>query len=102
MWQNGDMSQVLCTRGLHVVLPQVRMEPWALHSQGTIAIASVRCGGLYSFSFSSWCSFFFARVYADDLAVAALSFRGFMISLAPALRSVDHIAGLNLNYRKCC
>ena len=25
-----------------------------------------------------------------------------MTALAPAFRSVDHIAGLNLNYRKCC
>ena len=40
--------------------------------------------------------------YADDLAVAASSFRGFMTALAPAFRSVDHIAGRNLNYRKCC
>ena len=40
--------------------------------------------------------------YADDLAVAASSFRGSMTALAPAFHSVDHIAGLNLNYRKCC
>ena len=40
--------------------------------------------------------------YADDLAVAASSFRGLMTALAPAFRSVDHIAGLNLTYRKCC
>ena len=40
--------------------------------------------------------------YADDLAVASLSFRGLMTALAPAFRSVDSIAGLNLNYRKCC
>ena len=40
--------------------------------------------------------------YADDLAVAALSFRDLMTALAPAFRSVDYIAGLNLNYRKCC
>ena len=40
--------------------------------------------------------------YADDLAVASLSFRGLMTALAPALRSVDSIAGLNLDYRKCC
>ena len=25
-----------------------------------------------------------------------------MYALAPAFRSVDYIAGLNLNYRKCC
>ena len=31
---------------------------------------------------------------ADDLAVAALSFRGLM--------AVDQVAGLNLNHRKCC
>ena len=40
--------------------------------------------------------------YADDLAVASFSFRGLMTALAPAFRSVDYIAGLNLNYRKCC
>ena len=40
--------------------------------------------------------------YAADLAVAASSFRGFMTAMAPAFRSVDHIAGFNLNYRKCC
>ena len=39
---------------------------------------------------------------ADDLAVAASSFRESIIALAPAFRSVDSIAGLNLNYRKCC
>ena len=38
--------------------------------------------------------------YADDLAVASLSFRGIMTALAPAFRSVDSIAGLNLNCRK--
>ena len=40
--------------------------------------------------------------YADDLAVASFPFRGLMTALAPAFRSVDSIAGLNLNYRKCC
>ena len=40
--------------------------------------------------------------YADDLAVAALSFRGSMTALAPALHTVDQIAGLILNRRKCC
>ena len=40
--------------------------------------------------------------YADDLAVAALSFRRLMTALAPAFRFVDHIAGLNLNYHKRC
>ena len=39
--------------------------------------------------------------YADDFAVAASSFRGLMFAMAPAFRSVDYIAGLNLNYRKC-
>ena len=39
---------------------------------------------------------------ADDLAVAASSFRDFMTALATAFHSVDHIAVLNLNYRKCC
>ena len=38
--------------------------------------------------------------YADDLAVASSSFRELMSALAPAFRSVDCIAGLNLNYRK--
>ena len=40
--------------------------------------------------------------YADDLAVAPSSFRELMPALAPAFRSVDSIAGLNLNYHKCC
>ena len=40
--------------------------------------------------------------YADDLAVASFSDRGLMTALAPAFRSVDYIAGLKLNYRKCC
>ena len=40
--------------------------------------------------------------YADDLAVAASSFTGLMAAQAPAFHSVDHIGGLNLNYRKCC
>ena len=40
--------------------------------------------------------------YAGDFAVAASSFRGLMTALAPTFHSVDHIAGLNLNYRKCC
>ena len=39
--------------------------------------------------------------YADDLAVASFSFRGLMTALAPAFHSVDYIAGLSLNYRKC-
>ena len=37
--------------------------------------------------------------YADDLAVAAMFFRELMTALTPAFRSVDYIAGLNLNYR---
>ena len=40
--------------------------------------------------------------YGDDFAVAASSFRGLMAALAPAFHSVDHIAGLNLTYLKCC
>ena len=40
--------------------------------------------------------------YADDLVVASLSFRELVTALAPAFRSVDSIAGLNVNYRKCC
>ena len=39
---------------------------------------------------------------ADDLAVASSSFRELMSALVPAFCSVDYIAGLNLNYRKCC
>ena len=33
--------------------------------------------------------------YADDLSVAASSFRSSLAALAPAFHSVDHIAGLN-------
>ena len=40
--------------------------------------------------------------YADDLAVASSSFRELMFALAPAFRAIDCVAGLNLNYRKCC
>ena len=40
--------------------------------------------------------------YADDLAVASLSLRGLTTALALAFRSVDSIAGQNLNYRKSC
>ena len=40
--------------------------------------------------------------YADDLAVASFSFGELMTALVPAFRSVDSIAGLNLNCRKCC
>ena len=40
--------------------------------------------------------------FADDLAVASSLFRELMSALAPAFRSVDYIAGLNFNYRKCC
>ena len=40
--------------------------------------------------------------YADDLAIASSSFRVLMFALAPAFRSIDYIAGLNLNSRKCC
>ena len=40
--------------------------------------------------------------YADDLAVAALSFRSLMTALTPAFQTVDRTAGLNLNHRKCC
>ena len=40
--------------------------------------------------------------YADDLAVAASSFRDLMTALVPAFHSVDRIALLNLNYRKFC
>ena len=40
--------------------------------------------------------------YADDLAIALSSFRELMPVLAPAYRSIDCLACLNLNYRKCC
>ena len=40
--------------------------------------------------------------YADDFAVAALSFPGLMTALAPAFQTVGQIAGLKLNHRKCC
>ena len=39
---------------------------------------------------------------ADDLAVAALSFRDLMTALAASFRSVDHLADLNSNHRKSC
>ena len=41
-------------------------------------------------------------VCADDLAVVAPSFLGLITALAPAFQTVDRIAGLNLNHRKCC
>ena len=40
--------------------------------------------------------------HADDLAVASSSFRELMFALAPAFRSIDCIAGFNLNFRECC
>ena len=40
--------------------------------------------------------------HADDLAVAASSFRRLMTALSPAFKVVDQTAGLNLNHRKCC
>ena len=39
--------------------------------------------------------------HLDDLAVAAPSYRNLMTALSP-VQSVDNIAGLNLNFRKCC
>ena len=39
---------------------------------------------------------------ADDLALAALSFRCLMTALVPAFQAVDQIAWLYLNHRKCC
>ena len=39
---------------------------------------------------------------ADDLAVAAPSFLDLMTAFAPAFQTVDQIAGLKLNHRKCC
>ena len=46
--------------------------------------------------------FTFMAQDADNLAVDSSSFTGLMSALAPAFRSVDSIAGLNLNYCKCC
>ena len=40
--------------------------------------------------------------YADDFAVAALSFRTLMPALSPAFETVDGVAGHNLNHRQCC
>ena len=41
--------------------------------------------------------------HADDLAVAAPSFRNLMTAVAPAFQSVDSIAGLNFKLsKKCC
>ena len=40
--------------------------------------------------------------YADDLAVAAPSSQGLITAMAPAFQTVDRIAGLNWNGRKCC
>ena len=39
---------------------------------------------------------------ADDMSVAASSFRRLMTALTPAIQVVDQIAGLNLNHHKCC
>ena len=36
-----------------------------------------------------------------DLAAASFSFRGLLTAMAPGLRSIDRIRGLNLNYHKC-
>ena len=50
-----------------------------------------------------WISYSPAQcAHADDLAFASSSFRDLMVVLAPAFRSIDYIAGLNLNFRKCC
>ena len=40
--------------------------------------------------------------YADDLAIAATSFRSLLTALVPAFQAIDCVAGLALNYRKCC
>ena len=40
--------------------------------------------------------------HADDLAVAASSFRSLMTALSPAFEVVDRVAGRNLDHRKCC
>ena len=39
---------------------------------------------------------------ADDLAIASSSFRELLVVLVPAFRSIDHVAALNLNFRKYC
>ena len=39
--------------------------------------------------------------HADDLAVAASSFRSLMTTVSPAFVVVDSVAGLNLNHPKC-
>ena len=40
--------------------------------------------------------------YADDIAVASSSFRELIFALAPAFRSIDYVAGLNLNAAGFC
>ena len=37
--------------------------------------------------------------YADDFAVAASTFRTLMVALSPAVKAIDHVAGLNLKLR---
>ena len=39
---------------------------------------------------------------ADDFEVAASSFQRLMTALIPAFQTMDQIAGLTLNHRKCC
>ena len=40
--------------------------------------------------------------YADDFANAVFSFRALMPALCSAFKTVDSVAGLNLNHHKCC
>ena len=48
------------------------------------------------------CSLPNVRTLMTYFAVASLSCRALMSALAPAFRSVDYIAGANLNFHKCC
>ena len=40
--------------------------------------------------------------YTDDLTIASSSLRELMVVLAPAFRSINCVAALNQNFRKCC
>ena len=40
--------------------------------------------------------------YADDFAIVATPFRRLFTALVPAFQAMDSVAGLALNYRKCC
>ena len=50
-----------------------------------------------------WSSYSLHNVLTPMISLLLLHpFRDMMVVLAPAFRSIDHIAGLNLNFRKCC